>query len=407
MGEMMNATGPMRRLMLPAVMALSLAAAWPAAGQSTRDLEDRVRRLEQQLQGAGRISAQPLPGAGLEEAASLQARVIRLEQMVEQLTGQLEEARYKNGQLTTQLEQLSNDMNYRIAVIEQTMGGGQAASGGQVMPPPMPATAPRATTPRQPAATEAGDPLDPNAPLSRPLTPQPGGPATRPQTAPPYPAPVGGATPPPMTDGSVRASQPGDTTFGALRVDSAGRPLPADPNQPAQAPAAAAAAPPQQAPQAAPRRAPSAGPVAGAQLGAPSADGAVSLPDGTPKQQYDFAFDLLRKQDYAKAETAFREFIKRSPKDPLAGNAQYWLGETYYVRGDYQKAAVEFMNGYQNYPKSNKAPDNLLKLGLAMANIGQTQGACTALGRLTKEYPDAGDQIRRNVTQERQRLKCQ
>ena len=77
------------------------------------------------------------------------------------------------------------------------------------------------------------------------------------------------------------------------------------------------------------------------------------------------------------------------------------------MRGDYQKAAVEFLNGYQNYPKSNKATDNLLKLGMAMANIGQTQGACTALGRLMKEYADAGDQIRRSAQQERQKLKCQ
>ena len=92
---------------------------------------------------------------------------------------------------------------------------------------------------------------------------------------------------------------------------------------------------------------------------APAAN--VTLPDGTPKQQYEFAFDFLKRQDYPKAESALRDFLKRHPKDPLAGNAQYWLGETYYVRGDFQQAAVEFMAGYQNYPKTNKGPDNLVE----------------------------------------------
>ncbi|MBL8630153.1 MAG: tol-pal system protein YbgF [Rhodospirillaceae bacterium] len=243
--------------------------------------------------------------------------------------------------------------------------------------------------------------MDPNAPLSRPLTPQPGAAPTRSTT------PSVQTAPPPLTDGSVRASTPGENTFGSLRTDAQGRALAADPNDPVlnqqPVPAANTAPPPKQA---APQRAPNPGPVAGSQLGSGGAEGTAKLPDGTPKAQYDFAFDFLKRQDYPNAETTFREFLKKYPKDPLAGNAQYWLGETHYVRGDYQKAAVEFMNGYQNYPKSNKAPDNLLKLGMALANIGQTQGACTALGRLNKEYPDAGDQIRRSVQQERTKLKC-
>ncbi|MBL8642785.1 MAG: tetratricopeptide repeat protein, partial [Rhodospirillaceae bacterium] len=140
-----------------------------------------------------------------------------------------------------------------------------------------------------------------------------------------------------MTDGSVRASTPGDNTFGSLRTDAQGRPLAADPNEPvAQQPRAATPTPPPV--QAAPQRAPNPGPVAGSQLGVQGEGGPVKLPEGTPKAQYDYAFDFLKRQDYASAETAFREFLKRAPKDPLAGNAQYWLGETYYVRGDYQKA---------------------------------------------------------------------
>ncbi len=130
------------------------------------------------------------------------------------------------------------------------------------------------------------------------------------------------------------------------------------------------------------------------------------MPDGTPKQQYDFAFDFLKRQDYPKAESALRDFLKKHPKDPLAGNAQYWLGETYYVRGDFQQAAVEFMAGYQNYPKTNKGPDNLLKLGMSMAKLNQSQGACTALGRIAKDYPDADADVLASAKSERAKMKC-
>ena len=381
----------LRRFALVAVISALACQALPAHAQSARDLDERIRKLEQQIQSLASsrgVTSQALPGPGNEEAASVQVRVIKLEQLVEQLTGQIEEARFKTGQMATQLEQLSNDVNYRLAVLEQSLGTQGGAVPNQMPPPPRTPSA-RPTPAAQPPM---GD--DPNV-LSRPVSPPPSAP--RAQAAP--------AGPPPMTDGSVRASTPGDNTFGTLATDQAGRPLKADPNQ-LSAPTPQAAPPP--ATQPAPQRAPNPGPVTGSQIGvsdAPATD--VSLPEGTPKQQYDYAFDFLKRQDYTRAETAFREFLKRYPKDPLSGNAQYWLGETHYVRGDYQKAAVEFLNGYQNYPKSNKAPDNLLKLGMAMANIGQTQGACTALGRLTKEYADAGDQIRRSAQQERQKLKCQ
>jgi len=383
----------LRRIIFTAVMSALVWQSLPAYAQSARDLDDRIRKLEQKIQTLASnrgVTSQALPGAGNEEAANVQARVIKLEQLVEQLTGQIEEARFKTGQMSTQLEQLSNDVNYRLAVLEQSLGTQSGAVPNQMPPPPRPG-APSASRPAPAVQPPMGD--DPNV-LSRPVS--------QPPSAPRAQAPAG---PPPMTDGSIRASTPGENTFGTLATDQAGRPLKADPNQPSM-PSPQASTPP--AAQPAPQRAPKPGPVAGSQLGVSNTPtGDVSLPEGTPKQQYDYSFDFLKRQDYASAETAFREFLKRYPKDPLSGNAQYWLGETHYVRGDYQKAAVEFLNGYQNYPKSNKATDNLLKLGMAMANIGQTQGACTALGRLMKEYADAGDQIRRSAQQERQKLKCQ
>lgn len=138
----------------------------------------------------------------------------------------------------------------------------------------------------------------------------------------------------------------------------------------------------------------------------PPAQQQAALPTGSIEQQYQAAFDYLVKHDYDRAESAFRAFVAKNPGDALAGNAQYWLGETYYVRQRYQDAAVAFLEGYQKYPKSPKAADNLLKLGMALGQVGQKAEACTTFGRLQKEFPDAPTNIKRRLVQESQKLQC-
>ncbi|HVG80728.1 MAG TPA: tol-pal system protein YbgF, partial [Methylomirabilota bacterium] len=130
------------------------------------------------------------------------------------------------------------------------------------------------------------------------------------------------------------------------------------------------------------------------------------LPAGSPEQQYQYAWGLLRGQDYPGAEAALRSFIGQHPQHTLAGNAQYWLGETYYVRKDYRQAAVAFAEGYQNYPNSAKAPDNLLKLGLALAQIGEKADACEAFAQLGRQFPTAPQSLKDRAQRERQRLTC-
>ena len=103
--------------------------------------------------------------------------------------------------------------------------------------------------------------------------------------------------------------------------------------------------------------------------------GDYELPEGTQEEQYKYAFSLLRQANYDEAAQAFSVFLTRYPDDPLAGNAKYWLGETHYVRGDYQQAAVTFAEAYQSYPESSKAPDNLLKLALSLASLNDTANA--------------------------------
>jgi tol-pal system protein YbgF len=125
-----------------------------------------------------------------------------------------------------------------------------------------------------------------------------------------------------------------------------------------------------------------------------------------PKQMYEAAYGYLLQQDYGAAEAAFTEFLGQYPNDQLAGNAQYWLGETYFVRGQYKNAASAFLKGYQTYARSSKAPDSLLKLAMSLDRLGQKDAACTSFGELQSRFPQAPQQIRTRAQSERQRLGC-
>lgn len=151
---------------------------------------------------------------------------------------------------------------------------------------------------------------------------------------------------------------------------------------------------------------PAATPAPGGQQSAAAPAGAAALPGGTPQEQYDYAFGLLRQANYAGAEQAFSAFLAEHSDHALAGNAKYWLGETYYVRGDYQQAAVTFAEGFEAYPNNSKAPDNLLKLGMSLASLGSTQDACGTFDVLLDRYADAPATILSRAQRESQRLSC-
>jgi tol-pal system protein YbgF len=128
---------------------------------------------------------------------------------------------------------------------------------------------------------------------------------------------------------------------------------------------------------------------------------------GAPGEQlYHDAFKLLQDGDYAAAARAFKSFVQSNPKHPLAGSAQYWLGETYYARRDYQQAMVAFAEGYKTYKTSPKGPDNLLKLGITLAAMNKKRDACAVFQRFNQDYPRATDLQKRRIDQERQRNSC-
>jgi tol-pal system protein YbgF len=131
-----------------------------------------------------------------------------------------------------------------------------------------------------------------------------------------------------------------------------------------------------------------------------------ALPSGSVSAQYNSAFGLLRKADYPAAEEALRSFVRQHPRDPLAGNAQYWLGESFYARGQYSEAAAAFADGYKRYPRGPKAADGLLKLGMSLDRADQKHNACIALMQLDRDFPHPGSAVRDRAAQEKKKLGC-
>lgn len=132
----------------------------------------------------------------------------------------------------------------------------------------------------------------------------------------------------------------------------------------------------------------------------------VKVASLSPTELYDEAFSFLRAREYEKAQGAFQQFINNNPEHNLTPNAQYWLGETYYVRNDFERAARIFAEGYKNYPDGTKGPDNLLKLGMSLAGLGKNEDACLTFEQIRKQYSNAPTAILTRARQEGEKLSC-
>jgi len=130
------------------------------------------------------------------------------------------------------------------------------------------------------------------------------------------------------------------------------------------------------------------------------------LPDESPEKQYEFAISFLKVGDYNTAERAFREFIDTNTKHELAGNAQYWYAETFRIRQLFTDAASAYLEGYQKYPKSEKAPINLLKLGVSLVQIGEKDQGCLMITGVEKQYPKANQSVLQKAKYEEKKFDC-
>ena len=128
--------------------------------------------------------------------------------------------------------------------------------------------------------------------------------------------------------------------------------------------------------------------------------------DLSPKKQYEFATSFLKVGDYSTAERAFREFVLSNRDHELAGSAQYWYAETFRIRQLYTDAASAYLEGYQKYPKGNKAPINLLKLGVPLVQIGEKDQGCLMITGVKKQYPKANQSVLQKAKYEEKKFEC-
>lgn len=342
-----------------------LPAAVEAQNTGMQQLLNRVDRLQRELSTLQRqvykgeapppAAALPLaPAAGdPRNAARNSIRITQLESELQKLTGRIEEVDFRTRQIQSRLEKLIADMDRRLTALEGGTQSGAAAPG----------TIPQSVTPSA------------NQRLQLRPPPAAAAPSAQASAAAPPTSPNRGA--PPRTLGTIPKEMAVTSPRGPANV----------PSQP-------------------PLRAQPVAPAAPAAQTASVAPTAV-LPAGTPQAQYDYALSLmLKQQDFAKAETALQAFIEQNPGDGLAGNAHYWLGETFYVRKNYQDAAFAFAEGFQKFPKGNKAPDSLLKLGMSLERLEKRREACTAYSRLLSTFPKANARLKARVQRERSKAKC-
>jgi tol-pal system protein YbgF len=373
--------GALARLAFPlALLLLAVLAGTgvPVARAQDQALVDRINRLQQELAtlqrhvyGGGGSSGSEAAAPLLDESgrplvARLELRMTQLEGELRRLTGRVEEVSFQISKVGQRLDTLVADVDQRLMRLEQGAPGGAAPGAAQQL------------------GMQSGSGTDQSGQAG--ASPQFSQPAQGGQTS--------GSTAGPTFDsgpkvlGSVPASD-----LEALRQQSAQQAGGA-----ASGGAAATTTPQATTQQAATQQ---------ATTQAAPAQQTAALVGGTPKEQYDHAFALLSQANYPAAEQALVAFLDTYPDDPLAGNAKYWLGETYYVRGQFREAAVTFAEGFQRFPGSTKAPDNLLKLGKSLAALGQAADACGTFAELKKRYPDAPATIHQQATTEQQRLSCQ
>ena len=117
----------------------------------------------------------------------------------------------------------------------------------------------------------------------------------------------------------------------------------------------------------------------------PRRSGSKDADDG--RRAYEAAVATFRAREHGQAVLDFLDFIARYSTHPLAANAQYWIGEAYYVQRDYSQALIEFQRVVDMAPSSPKAADALLRMGLAHTNLRENSNAQHAWQRVVRDYP--------------------
>ena len=319
--------------------------------------------------------------ARAQDGADYVVRLNRIEGQMRQLSGQVEQLQFENRTLKEQLRKFQEDVEFRF---QEKGGGGRS---------PAPASAPQ--TPRE-KPVRRGDAFDPASEPAAPGVPRqlgsagPAGPAATapgpraiepdrvPAEARPSRGPVSGAL---EDDDDQDAPQPARRPLDLGAASRGGEPMP-------------------------PRNGPVAGAPSGLDGAALASRSAAASGSGDPRSEYDAAYAYLIQRQYDRAEGGFRGFLQSHPRDRLVPDATYWLGETYMQRNRPREAAEQFLKVSTEHARSTKAPDALLKLGVALAALGARDQACATFAELERKYPGAAPSVRQGVDREQRRVRC-
>lgn len=364
----------------------------PALAQDSSSIGQQLQRLRRDITDLQRtvyagatppadsVAAAQAPSADSAQAtARLQLRIQALDNEIRTLTGRLEETGFQLSTISNRLDKLVSDVDFRLQALERgNAGTGQLGVGQQsvgqvgtsqlgVQSAPAGTVAQGSTQPGTTVITSQGSvstqPAQPGAGLQQGQ--QLLGQVSQTQL---QQSETGQPVSPPSTQGQIAAAQPA----------------------------------PAQPPPAPPTAAPGPAPVDAAR---PQSAAAVTLPPGSEKDQYQYAYGLLR-QDLDQAEGAFKAFLDQHPEGPFAGNAMYWLGETHYARSNFRDAAAVFVDAYTNFPTSPKASASLLKLGMSLGALGKKDAACASFSELKTKYPDSDSRVLERADAEASKIGC-
>ena len=341
------------------------------------------------------------------DAGAAQLRIDRLENQMRGLTGQIEQMQFQIKRLEDQLRKFQQDVDFRFDEMKPAKPAPKAPAT-----PAAPAAQPKRTELNEngypvivqtapPAAPRRGDAFDPAQDPNAPGAPRdlatmaPGANAAPPSVAAPAPAPRKAALP----AGPLESADEVDTD---APLDLTPRPLGAPTRNPGMDPTTTATLPAQgQAPRviAAPEGVP----------GAPSAPAAsqqmAALPPA-PANDYDLASAAFKEGQYEVAEQRFRSYLEKNPKERLTPEAIFYLGESYFRRARAREAAEQYLKVTVDFPRAVRAPEALVKLGLALEKLGAKEQACAAFGEVGRKYPAASSAVRVSAERESKRVQC-
>ena len=332
-----------------------------------RDLDDLRNQVYQNWQSSPAQAVDSRGrGAGADNAVEssvagrLQLKIQSIENSLRSLTGRIEETIFRLQALSDQLVKVNEDVQFRLTRLEsQSLAQAGQLTGGEANDFSTTSVASGTTGP---ATTQSGNNT---TVIPAPATPE------NPQVSANQPA-----------TGQQNTNLANNNLLGAIVTDESGNIVGANVGANVQGGATTTQTP---------------STAQGASTQTANTTQAAPAPRAIPENPriaYNFGREALLRRDFVLAETTFKTFLERWPQDTLAGNAAYWLGETYYADQKYSAAANAFIDTYTTYRTSPKAPDSLLKLAMSLGHLNNLSPACDALQALEDEFPDASQTTR-------------